>query len=152
MVSTATQASKMIYRYLGNSGLKVSVLSYGNWLVSNKEEDYTVTRDAIKRCVENGVNFFDTAEIYGNGQAEEVLGRALKELGYKREDMVISTKLLRCGTGVNDLFLSRKHIIEGVNNSLKRLQVDYVDVIFCHRPDYETPLEETLRALNTIIE
>eukprot|EP00347_Sterkiella_histriomuscorum_P013781 403363388 len=150
MVSTVT--NNMIYRYLGNSGLKVSVLSFGNWLNSNKQEDYEITRDAIKKCVDAGVNFFDTAEIYGDGAAETALGSAIKELGYKREDLVISTKLLRCGKGVNDLFLSRKHIMEGMNNSLKRLQVDYVDVIFCHRPDYETPLEETVRALHTLIE
>ena len=119
MVSTGT--NNMIYRYLGNSGLKVSVLSFGNWLNSNKQEDYEITRDAIKKCVDAGVNFFDTAEIYGDGAAETALGSAIKELGYKREDLVISTKLLRCGKGVNDLFLSRKHIMEGMNNSLKRL-------------------------------
>ena len=142
----------MEYRYLGNSGLRVSVLSYGNWLNSNKEDDYTITRDAIKKCYEAGVNFFDTAEIYGNGSAEEQMGKAFKELGYKREDLVVSTKLFKCGAGVNDTFLSRKHIIEGTNNSLRRLQMDYVDVLFCHRPDYETPLEETCRAMSWVID
>ena len=80
------------------------------------------------------------------------MGKALKELAFKREEIVVSTKLFKVGPGVNDCFLSRKHVIEGIQNSLKRLQLDYVDVIFCHRPDYETPLEETCRAMNWIIE
>jgi aryl-alcohol dehydrogenase-like predicted oxidoreductase len=142
----------MEYRYLGNSGLRVSLLSYGNWLNSNTEDSYTLTRDAMKKCYEAGVNFFDTAEIYGFGVAETVMGRAFKELGYPRENLVISTKLFKIGPGINDTFLSRKHIIEGINNSLKRLQQDYVDVVFCHRPDYDTPLEETCRAMHWIIE
>lgn len=150
MVSTTP--AKMEYRYLGNSGLKVSVFSFGNWLNSNKQEDYEITRDAIKICFENGVNFFDTAEIYGTGNAETQMGQAFKELGYRREDLVVSTKLFKCGAGVNDTFLSRKHIVEGLRNSLKRLQMDYVDVIFCHRPDYDTPLEETVRAMSYVID
>ena len=143
---------QMEYRYLGNSGLKVSVFSFGNWLNSNRQEDYEITRDAIKVCFENGVNFFDTAEIYGTGSAEEQMGRAFKELGYRREDLVVSTKFFKCGDGVNDSFLSRKHILEAAKNSLKRLQLDYVDVIFCHRPDYETPIEETVKAMSDLIE
>lgn len=131
----------MEYRYLGNSGLKVSVLSFGNWLNSNKESDYEITRDAMKLCYDAGVNFYDTAEVYGMGQAETSMGRAIKELGFRRERLVVSTKLFRCNIdgelAINDTFLSRKHIIEGINNSLKRLQLDYVDVVFCHRPDYE---------------
>lgn len=87
----------MEYRYLGNSGLKVSVFAFGNWLNSDKEEDYILTRDCIKKCLENDVNFFDTAEVYGFGQAEKELGRALKELEVKREDVVISTKLFKIG-------------------------------------------------------
>lgn len=142
----------MEYRYLGNSGLRVSVLSFGNWLNSNKPEDYQITKDAMKVCFDSGVNFFDTAEIYGFGQAETIMGNAFKELGFRREEIVVSTKLFKIGQGVNDAFLSRKHIIEGLNNSLKRLQLDYVDVVFCHRPDYQTPLEETCRAMNSVIE
>ena len=85
------------------------------------EKQYQVTRDAIKRCFEAGVNFFDTAEIYASGSAETQMGRAFKELGYKREELVISTKLWRVGPGPNDSFLSRKHLLEGIDNSLKRL-------------------------------
>ena len=142
----------MEYRYLGNSGLKVSVLSFGNWLNSNNADNYEITRDAIKLCHDAGVNFFDTAEIYGAGCAETLMGKAFKELGLARKDIVVSTKIFKCGNGVNDTFLSRKHIVEGLRNSLERLQLDYVDVVFCHRPDYETPLEETVRAMNFVIE
>ena len=151
MVEAAAK-TKMIYRYLGNSGLKVSALSFGNWLNSDQDDNYEVTRDSIKRCLEYGINFFDTAEIYNKGSAETQMGRALKELNVKREDIVVSTKLWRVGDGPNDQFLSRKHLMEAINNSLKRLQMDYVDVVFCHRPDYETPLEETCRAMHSIIE
>ena len=143
---------KMEYRYLGNSGLRVSMLGFGNCLNSNKPEDYEMNRDVMKMCFEAGINFFDTAEIYGFGQSETIMGKAFKELGYKREELVISTKIFKIGQGVNDTLLSRKHIIEGVNGSLKRLQLDYVDVVFCHRPDYDTPLEETCRALHSVIE
>jgi len=142
----------MEYRYLGNSGLKVSVLGFGNWLNSNTPENYEITRDAIKLCFDSGINFFDTAEIYGAGEAETQMGRAFKELGLRRESMVVSTKIFKCGNGINDTFLSRKHIIEAMRNSLARLQLDYVDVVFCHRPDYETPLEETCRAMHWLIE
>ena len=151
MVEAAAKP-KMEYRYLGNSGLRVSVLSFGNWLNSNKPEDYQITKDAMKLCFDAGINFFDTAEIYGFGQAETIMGNAFKELGFKREEIVVSTKIFKVGPGVNDTFLSRKHILEAINNSLKRLQLDYVDVVFCHRPDYETPLEETCRAMHSVIE
>lgn len=145
----AIKKSKMIYRYLGNSGLRVSVMSWGNWLNSNDESD--ITNETVKIALENGINFFDTAEAYGFGKAETLLGEAFKKLGARREDLVVSTKIFKSGNGVNDSFLSRKHIIEGVNNSLKRLQMDYVDVLFCHRPDSNTPMEETCRALNWVI-
>jgi voltage-dependent potassium channel beta subunit len=142
--------AKMLYRYLGNSGLRVSVMSWGNWINTKDEKD--ITYETVKLAVENGINFFDTAEIYGFGEGETTLGNALKKLGTRREELVISTKILKSGTGVNDAFLSRKHIIEGMNNSLKRLQLDYVDVVFCHRYDMYTPLEETCRAMNWLID
>jgi len=147
MVSLNT--SKMEYRYLGNTGLRVSVLSYGNW---QDHDDDTHTLNCVKTCLENGINFFDTAEIYGLGKAETTLGKALKEIKIPREKIVISTKIFRIGTDPNDTFQSRKHIIEGLKNSLKRLQLDYVDIVFCHRFDKDTPLEETCRAMNFLIE
>eukprot|EP00352_Strombidinopsis_acuminata_P006526 CAMPEP_0176378680 /NCGR_PEP_ID=MMETSP0126-20121128/29803_1 /TAXON_ID=141414 ORGANISM="Strombidinopsis acuminatum, Strain SPMC142" /NCGR_SAMPLE_ID=MMETSP0126 /ASSEMBLY_ACC=CAM_ASM_000229 /LENGTH=263 /DNA_ID=CAMNT_0017741105 /DNA_START=39 /DNA_END=830 /DNA_ORIENTATION=+ len=143
---------KMTYRYLGNTGLKVSVLGYGNWINSDNEKAYELTRDSIKKCFEAGINYYDTAEAYGMGSAETLMGRAFTELGYNRKDFVVSTKIFTVGKGPNDRFLSRKHIIEGTRNSLKRLQMDYVDIVFCHRPDYETPLEETCRAMSWLID
>lgn len=133
-----TNNTKMAYRYLGNTGLKVSVLSYGNWLTSdaNTSDSQKLVTDCVRLCFENGVNFFDTAEIYATGAAETQLGIALKALNTERRNIVISTKLMKCGNGVNDSMLSRKHIIEGTRNCLKRLQTDYVDLIFAHRPDY----------------
>lgn len=108
---------KMIYRYLGNSGLQVSVLSYGNWLNSNTQETYELTRDAIKKCFDAGINFFDTAEIYGFGVAETVMGKAFKELNLPRTEIVVSSKIMSATPDqlkVNERMMSRKHIIEGV--------------------------------------
>ena len=139
----------MEYRYLGNTGLRVSVLSYGNWC---EHDDDKRTVECVKSSLEHGVNFFDTAEIYGLGIAETTLGKALKELNVPREKIVISTKIFKNGNDPNDTFQSRKHIIEGIKQSLKRLQLDYVDVIFCHRYDKYTPLEETCRAMNWVID
>jgi len=144
--------SKMIYRYLGNSGLKVSVLSFGNWITGHLAKDEEDQIACIKKAFEHGINFFDTAEIYGAGQAEIIMGKAIKELNCKRKDLVISTKIFKCGMGINDSFLSRKHITEAVQKSLERLDLEYVDVIFCHRPDDDTPLEETVQAMNWVIE
>lgn len=135
--------SKMVYRYLGNSGLKVSVLSFGNWVTGHSKEAEETQIEIIKKGFEHGINFFDTAEAYGDGVAEEIMGKALKALDCKRRDIVVSTKILRCGSGVNDMFLSKKHITESIKNSLKRLDLEYVDIVFCHRPDFNTPLEET---------
>jgi voltage-dependent potassium channel beta subunit len=142
----------MIYRFLGNTGIQVSVLSFGNWLTSNDPKWEQTTEDCIVKAYEAGVNFFDTAEIYGDGEAERQMGKIFKKQGWPRESLVISTKIFKNGPGVNNILLSRKHIIEGVNNSLKRLQMDYVDIIFCHRPDLITPMEETVRAMNWVIE
>ena len=140
--------TKMEYRYLGNTGLKVSVLSYGNWC---EHDDDKRTVECVKTSLEHGVNFFDTAEIYGLGIAETTLGKALKELNVPREKIVVSTKIYKNGNDPNDTFQSRKHIVEGVRQSLKRLQLDYVDIVFCHRYDKFTPLEETCRAMNFVI-
>ena len=148
----------MGYRYLGNTGMKVSVISYGNMTAHDlggnvrNEETQKFANESVKYCFERGINFFDTAEIYSFGASETQLGIALKNLGAPRKDYVLSTKLFRCGLGENDGMLSRKHIIEGAKNSLKRLQVDYVDVLFAHRPDFDTPLEEQVRAFSWLID
>ena len=141
--------SKMEYRYLGNTGLKVSVLGFGNWVNNMNDE---MTKECFKKCLENGINYFDTAEVYGLGAGETAFGKIIKELNIPREKIVVSTKIFRIGDDPNDSFLSRKHIREGLKNSLKRLQLDYVDIVFCHRYDMHTPLEETCRAMTWLID
>jgi len=106
----------------------------------------------MKKCYDMGVNFFDTAEMYAFGAAETQFGVALKALNAPRKDLVISTKLIKVGTGPNDIGLSRKRIIEGTRNSLKRLQLDYVDIIFAHRPDYSVPMEEIVRGFSWVVD
>jgi voltage-dependent potassium channel beta subunit len=152
MVESSSDKPKMQYRFLGNTGLKVSVIGYGNWLNSNDTSAAAFTKECIKACYDAGVNFFDTAEIYGEGEAERQMGAAFKELGLRREDLVVTTKIFKCGNGVNDRMGSRKHILEATDNSLERLQLDYVDVIYSHRPDYECSLEETCAAFHSVIE
>lgn len=138
----------MQYRFLGNSGLKVSVLSLGGWVTYGKQVEGDVTSDCMKAAWDAGINFFDTAEVYAAGKCEEAMGAVLKKYGWKRSDLVISTKIFWGGEGPNDVGLSRKHIIEGLTASLQRLQLDYVDIVFAHRPDVTTPMEETVRAFN----
>ncbi|BDA50125.1 Voltage-gated potassium channel subunit beta-1 [Coccomyxa sp. Obi] len=148
----ASEAPAMIYRHLGRTGLKVSVLSYGAWVTFGNQIGVEEASKLMKQCWDGGINFFDNAEVYADGKAEEVMGQAIKELGWKRSDYVISTKIFWGGKGPNDKGLSRKHIIEGMKASLKRLQLDYVDLVFCHRPDTTTPIEETVRAMNFVID
>lgn len=141
----------MEYRYLGNSGLKVSALSFGAWVTFSDQVGEDIAYKCMKEAYDSGVNFFDNAEVYANGQAEIIMGNILKKTGWKRSDLIISTKLFWGGNGPNDVGLSRKHLIEGTDSALMRLQLDYVDLIFCHRPDFHTPVEETVRAMNHII-
>ena len=141
-------SSKMEYRYLGNSGLRVSVLSFGVMLHENVEN----MKEILKICFENGVNFFDTAEFYGIGVAEKTFGQALKELNVPREKIIVSIKIYKNGFDPNDGGEGRKHIIEGVKQSLKNLQLDYADIVFAHRYDRNTPIEETVRAMNYLIQ
>jgi len=143
----------MEYKRLGNSGLFVSVISLGAWVTyGNQVKDEEIAYECMKAAYEGGVNFFDNAEVYGNGNAETVMGKVIKKAGWKRSDLVISTKIFWAGKGPNEQGLSRKHIIEGMQASLARLQMDYVDIVFCHRPDPDTPMEETVRAMNYVIE
>ncbi len=141
----------MEYRKVGTSGLKVSAVSLGAWLTygsSTVEEDRAVA--CIHHAIEQGVNFIDVADMYSYGRAEEVVGKAIKD--YDRSHLVISTKCYwPMSDDVNDRGLSRKHITESVNKSLKRFDQDYVDIFFCHRPDPEVPVEETLRAIEDLM-
>lgn len=141
----------MEYRNLGRSGLKVSALSYGSWVTFGKQIDVDKAAEMMKIAYDAGVNFFDNAEAYAQGESEIIMGKALKKLGWKRSDLVLSTKIFWGGEGPNDRGLSRKHILEGTKAALGRLQVDYVDLVFCHRPDYETPIEETVRAMSYLV-
>jgi voltage-dependent potassium channel beta subunit len=141
----------MEYRLLGNSGLRVSALSLGAWVTYGGQVGEDVAFECMTAAFEAGVNFFDNAEVYANGNAEIVMGNVIKRTGWKRSDLIISTKIFWGGEGPNDTGLSRKHIIEGTNAALKRLQMDYVDLIFCHRPDIYTPIEETVWAMNQVI-
>lgn len=141
----------MQYRHLGKAGVKVSELSLGAWVTYGHQFGLEEAKQIMTAAFEAGVNFFDNAEAYANGQAEEIMGKALKELGWSRKDYLVSTKIFWGGDGPNDRGLSYKHIIEGVNNALKRLQLDYVDLVFAHRPDPETPIEETVFAFNQVI-
>eukprot|EP01006_Ploeotia_vitrea_P062980 TRINITY_DN84737_c0_g1_i1.p1 TRINITY_DN84737_c0_g1~~TRINITY_DN84737_c0_g1_i1.p1 ORF type:complete len:359 (-),score=180.51 TRINITY_DN84737_c0_g1_i1:22-1098(-) len=144
---------EMEYRFLGHSGLKVSVLSFGNWVTQGKEsQSLDVARECITKAIEMGVNFFDTAEAYARGGAEKVLGAVLKKGPWKRSSLVVSTKIFWGDDTPNGKGLSRKHIVEGMRASLKRLQMDYVDLVYCHRPDPTTPIEETVRAMNWVID
>jgi aryl-alcohol dehydrogenase-like predicted oxidoreductase len=140
----------MEYRRLGGSGLKVSEVCLGSWLTYGNATEDSTAEDCVDRAFERGINFFDTANVYAQGKAEEVLGRALKK--YRRDDYVIATKVFfPMGDGPNDRGLSRKHIREQCDRSLKRLGVEHIDLYQCHRYDPETPLEETLRALDDLI-
>jgi len=141
----------MEYRFLGNSGLKVSALSLGAWVTMGEQIDVDLSYKIMSSAFEKGVNFFDNAEAYAAGQAEIVMGKVIKKAGWKRSDLVLSTKIFWGGQGPNDKGLSRKHIIEGTMAALDRLQTKYVDLIFCHRPDLHTPMEETVRAMNYVV-
>ncbi|MEJ2708514.1 MAG: aldo/keto reductase [Anaerolineales bacterium] len=141
----------MEYRFLGSSGLKLSALSLGAWVTYGEQVGEDAAYQCMKAAYEAGVNFFDNAEAYASGQAEVVMGNVIKRMGWKRSDLVVSTKIFWGGDGPNDRGLSYKHILEGTNASLKRLQMDYVDLIFCHRPDKFTPIEETVWAMNQVI-
>jgi voltage-dependent potassium channel beta subunit len=142
----------MEYRSLGRLGLKISALSYGAWVTFGDQVGEDVAAACLKTAFDAGVNFFDNAEAYAGGRAEIMMGDIIKGFGWRRADLVISTKIFWGGRGVNDLGLSRKHIVEGTDAALKRLQTDYVDLIYCHRPDSGTPLEETVWAMNHVIQ
>ncbi|MDP0495500.1 MAG: aldo/keto reductase [Verrucomicrobiota bacterium JB024] len=141
----------MEYRRLGKTGLKVSALSYGAWVTFGKQIDDITAKALLKTAYEGGVNFFDNAEAYAAGKAEEVMGKALAELGFPRETYCVSSKVFWGGTLPTVRGLSRKHVTEACHAALKRLRVDYLDLYFCHRPDPETPVAETVAAMTDLI-
>ena len=141
----------MEFRYLGNSGLKISEITYGNWLTHGSQVENDVATQCVRAALDEGISTFDTADVYANTKAETVLGEALK--GERRESLEIFTKVYwpTGPGGKNDTGLSRKHIMESINGSLKRLQTDYVDLYQAHRYDTETPLEETMQAFADVV-
>ena len=141
----------MEYKNLGRSGLKVSRLSLGSWVTFGNQIGDDVAEALMIKAYDAGVNFFDNAEVYANGKSEIVMGNILKKLGWNRDTYVVSSKVFWGGKLPNQSGLSRKHITEACHAALKRLQVDYLDLFFCHRADIETPLEETVFTMNDLI-
>jgi voltage-dependent potassium channel beta subunit len=144
----------MEYRHLGRTGIRVSELSFGSWVTFHNQVDVKPAVEMMAASYDAGVNFFDNAEVYASGKSEEVMGKALKELKWRRGSYLISTKLF---WGLHDNInekntLNRKRLIEGINGSLERLDLEYVDLIYCHRADKTTPIEETVWAMHNIIE
>ena len=142
----------MIYRRLGKSGLKVSTLSFGSWITFGDQVNNSVAESCLKIAYDAGVNFFDNAEVYANGQSEEVMGSILSKFGWARDTYLVSSKVFWGGDRPNQNGLSRKHVIEACHAALRRLRVDYLDLYYCHRPDPETPVEETVRAMDTLVQ
>jgi voltage-dependent potassium channel beta subunit len=144
---------EMPYRRLGRSGLKVSALSFGSWVTFGNQLDAGLARDCIAAAAEGGVNLFDNAESYAGGRSEEIMGAALAELGWPRHAYLVTTKLF---WGIYDVpnmrnTLNRKYLLQGIDRSLERLGLDFVDLLYCHRADPETPIEETVWAMNDIV-
>lgn len=139
----------MNYRRLGRSGLKVSELSFGSWVTYGNQLDAAAARECMAAAWDCGVNFFDNAQVYASGRSEEIMGEALKRLAWPRLKVIVSTKFYWGITeGPNERnTLNRKYLLDAIDGSLKRLQLDYVDLVYCHRPDPQTPIEETVWAM-----
>jgi len=144
--------TKMEYRRLGKSGLKVSVFSFGSWVTFSNQLNEKAATELMEYAYDNGINFFDNAEIYANGNSEIIMGKILKKTGWSRDTYILSSKVFWGGEKPTQIGLSRKHITDGCHAALKRLQVEYIDLFFCHRPDPETPIEETVRAMDVLIQ
>ena len=141
----------MEYRRLGKSGLKVSELSLGSWVTFSKQVDQNEALALMSLAYDEGVNFFDNAEGYEAGESEALMGAALKQLGWSRDSFSVSSKVFWGGSKPTQKGLSRKHVTEACHAALKRLQVDYLDLYFCHRPDIDTPIEETVWAMHNLV-
>ncbi|MBX3708442.1 MAG: aldo/keto reductase [Gammaproteobacteria bacterium] len=139
----------MQYNKLGKAGIRISEISLGSWITFGKQIGLNEVKTLMHTAYDHGINFFDNAEAYAHGEAEALMGKAIQE--FHREELVISTKIFWGGNGPNDTGLSRKHLIEGTKNSLRRLQLEYVDLLFCHRPDPNTTIEETVLAMDYLI-
>ncbi len=147
----AVGAEAMKYRRLGKSGLQVSELSFGAWVTFAQQISEATAERLMTIAYDAGVNFFDNAEAYANGKAEIVMGKILKRRGWGRDTFLVSSKVFWGGDLPNQEGLSRKHVIEACHAALRRLQVEYLDLYFCHRPDPNTPIEETVRAMSDLV-
>lgn len=144
----------MRYKRLGTAGLKVSQFGFGSWVTFGRQVDTGLAKEQMAAAFEAGVNFFDNAEVYSDGQSETIMGRAIRDLGWKRHEYVISTKLFwGIHEGVVNMknTLNRKYLMQAIDASLERLGLDFVDLLYCHRPDPETPIEETVYAMSDIV-
>lgn len=141
----------MEYRRLGKSGVQVSALSLGSWVTFGQQISDDVAADLMKTAYDQGVNFFDNAEAYAGGRSEIVMGNILHKMGWSHETFLVSSKVFWGGNLPNQEGLSRKHVLEACHNALRRLKVDYLDLYFCHRPDPNTPIEETVRAMSDLV-
>jgi voltage-dependent potassium channel beta subunit len=142
----------MEYRRLGKSGVQVSELSFGSWVTFGNQVDMKVAKECMYYAYDNGVNFFDNAEVYAHGKSEEVMGEIIQNAGWRRDTYLVSSKVFWGGELPNQKGLSRKHIYEACHAALRRLKVDYLDFYFCHRPDKETPMEETVWTMHNLIQ
>tara|TARA_B100001175_G_scaffold95444_1_gene80793 strand:+ start:3607 stop:4599 length:993 start_codon:yes stop_codon:yes gene_type:complete len=141
----------MEYRNLGKSGLRVSELSYGSWVTFSIQLDKAKAKKTMKHAYDKGINFFDNAEAYASGASEKIMGEVLSDLGLQRDTYIVSSKVFWGGQAVTQRGLNSKHIRDACDSALKRLQVDYLDMYFCHRPDFHTPVEETVRAMDVLV-
>lgn len=145
----------MEYRRLGKSGLKVSVLSYGAWVSFSNQLGVEAAQEIMTVCYDNGMNFFDNAEVYAKGEAETIMGEVFKRTGWRRDSYIVSSKVFGGAVdnpGPTQRGLSRKHIFDACHQAMERLNVDYLDLYFCHRPDRDVPIEETVRAMSDLIQ
>ena len=141
----------MEYRRLGRSGLKLSALSFGSWVTFHFQAGDDLAERLLGTAYDAGVNFFDNAEAYASGESERIMGRAIKKLGWDRDTFCVSSKVFWGGEKPTQRGLSRKHVRDACDAALRRLQVDYLDLYFCHRPDISTPIEETVRAMHDLV-
>ena len=141
----------MEYRRLGKSGLKVSAFSFGSWVTFAKQVDIAPAKELMSAAYDAGINFYDNAEGYEQGRSELVMGQAIAELGWGRDSYIVSSKVFWGGPKPTQRGLSAKHVTDACHAALKRLRVDYLDLYFCHRPDIDTPIEETVRAMHNLI-
>ena len=151
--SSNANSGKLImpYRRMGKSGLSMSALSFGSWVTFKNQLDLFKAQELIRVAFDNGVNFFDNAEVYANGESERIMGQAFKNLGIPRDEYIVSSKVFMGGDKPTQRGLHRKHVVEACHGAMKRLQVDYLDLYYCHRPDPNTPIEETVLVMNDLI-